>query len=283
MSVIKRVGVVGWPVKHSLSPVMMNAAFQHLRMPWRYERFAVPPEALARALSPRDAPRLVGLNLTIPHKEVALKYMDRLSPEARLIGAVNTVLFSGGKKIGHNTDGKGFVQALLKEAGMSLKGKRLLLLGAGGSARAIAFSLMRCGLSALWIANRTIQNAKRLVTDLGAVWPPSSPEIFASGLSGKLFQKISRRADILVNATSVGLRSQDGLPSTQIQFRRGQAAFDLVYNRPTKFLKKAREGGAKAINGLAMLLEQGVLSFEIWTKRKAPISVMRRALLKAAG
>jgi shikimate dehydrogenase len=262
-----RLGVLGWPVAHSLSPAMHNAALASLGMPdWRYQRLPVPPPLFAETTRSLEGTGFVGANVTIPHKHAALAVADRASEAARAIGAANTLTFSGdGTIAAENTDAPGLIAAL----GRSPRGMRVLVLGAGGSARAAAWALREAGAGDVAVWNRTPERALALARDLH-VRAVSDPE----------------PADMLINCTSVGLEGSraeadalDELGLTAARIGDYPDVIDMVYRRgTTPLLKAAVQHGARTLDGLAILLAQGALSFELWTGRPAPLEVMRRAL-----
>lgn len=257
--------VLGHPVAHSLSPAMHNAAFRALGMDHRYEALDVGPEALAAAVARLRAPDVLGANVTVPHKERIIALLDAVAEEAREIGAVNTIVRAEGHLTGHNTDRAGFAAALA-ERGVALEGKRALVLGAGGAARAAVPALRAAG-AAVHVANRTPGRAAALVAALGgeaAPWPAALP----SALEG---------FDLLVNATSIGLRGDDPLPGTALPA--SLVVFDLVPTaRETILLARARAAGCVTVDGLLMLLHQAAASFRLWTGENASMSAMRAAL-----
>ena len=257
--------VIGHPVGHSLSPAMHNAAFRVLGMAHRYEALDVAPEALAAPVARLRASDVLGANVTVPHKERIMALLDAVAGEAREIGAVNTVVRADRHLTGHNTDRAGFAAALA-ERGIALAGKRALVLGAGGAARAAVPSL-RAGGAAVHVTNRTPGRAAALVAALGgevAPWPAALP----SALEG---------FDLLVNATSIGLRGDDPLPGTALPA--SLVVFDLVPTaRETPLLARARAAGCVTVDGLLMLLHQAAASFRLWTGENAPMSAMRAAL-----
>jgi len=274
------VGIFGHPVHHSLSPIMHNAAFESLGLDYQYFAFDVRPEMLRRAVEGLRALQMVGVNVTVPHKEKVIRYLDQLSPEARLMGAVNTIENRGGQLIGHNTDGMGFIMAFQDTFGQSVKGKRTLLLGAGGAARAVAIQMVSQGVSEMIIANRTYARARKLVKAITEIFPGASA--LAIRLQGESLAKICLRADILIHATSAGLMLDSLLNILPTSFRPSMLVCDLTYNPPhTPFLKMAAKAGCKTMNGVGMLLYQGTLAFRIWTGQEAPLSVMRTALEQA--
>jgi shikimate dehydrogenase len=278
-----RLGVLGWPVAHSRSPAIHNAAFASLGMAeWRYQRLPVPCALFAETTAALGGSGFVGANVTIPHKRAALELSDHASDAARAIGAANTLTFApDGTIAAENTDAPGLIAAL----GQSPQGMRALVLGAGGSARAAAWALREAGASEVFVWNRTPERAAALAQELG-VRAVKDPE----------------PADLLVNCTSVGLQrtlghaagtpprapadersdgGADALEQLGLSFERiGDYAFvvDLVYGAgPTELLAAAQAHGAGTLDGLDVLVAQGALSFELWTGVPAPVEVMRRA------
>ncbi|MCC6442306.1 MAG: shikimate dehydrogenase [Armatimonadetes bacterium] len=272
------VGVFGFPVRHTLSPEMHNAAFEAMGLNFCYVPFEVPPDRLPAALEGVRALGLVGVNVTIPHKQAVIPGLDEITARASLIGAVNTVHHTQGRLVGDNTDAEGFLKPLQALLG-SLKGKRAVLIGAGGAARAVAFSLAAEGAS-VWIANKTPERARVLAEDIiGAfnverAWAASLTETAA-------LQEILTSADIVINATSVGMyphhQSPPAIPPEML--RSGQVVYDLVYNPvETAILRAARARGCATIDGLEMFVWQGAIAFERWTGRAAPVDVMRKTV-----
>ncbi|NLO90285.1 MAG: shikimate dehydrogenase [Clostridia bacterium] len=277
-SSIRVIGVIGHPVKHSLSPVMHNAAIDYYELDLCYLAFDVLPERLEEAVKGMISLGFVGFNVTIPHKETILNYIDKLDDSARLMGAVNTVLIKDGITYGYNTDGKGFLDSLQKE-GVSYQGKRVLIIGAGGAARAVATALATAGASKIIIANRNLKRVHELAEHIEKAGAESS----ALGLNDdeKLRFELEK-ADIIVNATPVGMSPHDNvLPISHIDCINPKTVVcDLIY-RPseTLFLRKAREIGCKVVGGLGMLLCQGVEAFRLFTGINPPMEVMQQALL----
>ena len=265
-------GILGDPVAHSLSPVMHNAAFARLGMDAVYLAFRVPRTELESAIEGAKSLGIAGLNVTIPLKEDALLFVE---PDelARQIGAINTIDFSTGTPRGYNTDGLGSIQAL-KEAVGNLTGKKVLILGAGGAARAIAFYLDREG-ALVTLANRTVARAAQLATRL--------TNAQAIGLGAELKTHLTA-TDILINATSIGMhpRVEETLVTADM-LRPELVVFDIVYNPiETKLLTEARRAGVRTlINGVKMLVYQGAAAFRIWTKREPPLDVMEQAVIDA--
>ncbi|HSD58075.1 MAG TPA: shikimate dehydrogenase [Methanotrichaceae archaeon] len=268
---MKIYGVFGDPIEHSLSPVMQNAAFRALGMDACYLPFRVARERLKEAILGASAMGFGGLTLTSPLKEKALEIVqpDEL---AKAIGAVNTVSFgvSFGSEIrGHNTDGFGALLAL-ENAGVKIRGRgrgtKVLLIGAGGAARAIAYTLEREGAE-ISIANRSLQRAEELAGMVGGM-----------GHSLCDLEKLVKQSEVIINATSVGMKEGDSRLFPGGLLQSSHAVFDIVYNRETELLKDARAAGALALDGVMMLVYQGAKALEIWTGQKAPADVMEKAV-----
>jgi shikimate dehydrogenase len=279
-----RLGVFGHPVAHSLSPQMQNAALEKSGFEMRYARFEIAPGELQPALELLPRLDFVGVNLTIPHKMVALDLMDDLDESARLIGAVNTVKLDNGKLRGFNTDGKGFSRAIREEFSVDLRDLRVLVIGAGGAARAIALQCAKENCERLVIANRDLEKATQLVEKLRGFFsgprvlgPVARLQAIAPAETALRFQIAN--TDLVVNATPLGLNRADAAPIPARLLAPHLMVYDTVYSSgPTAFVSSAIEAGARSANGLSMLLHQGVLAFEIWFDRAAPIEAMRKAL-----
>jgi shikimate dehydrogenase len=256
--------VFGDPVEHSLSPPMQNAAFSALGLSARYLAFRVSRERLQEAILGAEAMNFGGLNLTIPLKEEALKVVVP-DENAAVMGAVNTVAFEDGSIRGYNTDGQGALMAL-EGAGVRVEGRRVLVIGAGGAAKAICWQLSLRGAD-LSIANRNRKRALDLAAQVGG-----------RGFGLEDLKRLLPEAEVVVNATSVGMKKGDPRLVDGGLFRGGQTVFDIVYNRETELLRDAADAGAKVLDGVMMLVYQGALSIEIWTGRKAPVDVMERAV-----
>jgi shikimate dehydrogenase len=270
-----RIGVVGHPIKHSLSAAMHNAVFRETRMGYKYEAFDVLPEDLGKFIeSCRED--FVGLNVTIPHKVEVIKYIDELSREAQMIGAVNTIKFFEGKSRGYNTDGLGCLKAL-ESAGIGVEGKKILVLGAGGAARAIVYSCLMSGAN-VSIANRQIEKAHALSDEAKRKTGKKAAVIDYSfdGLLNSLPDM-----DVLINATSVGMTpNADESPVEQSLLHENLAVMDIVYNPvETKLLREAKENGCRTVSGVGMLVHQGAESLKIWFKLDAPVDVMEKEVL----
>jgi shikimate dehydrogenase len=260
-------GIMGNPVAHSLSPAMHNAAFAALGLNKTYLPFAV--QDVAQAMTGLRALGVKGVSVTIPHKQAVMAYLDTIDPVAEKIGAVNTLVIANGAIHGANTDWLGANRALSEK--ISLKGASVLLLGAGGSARAIGFGLLEAGAS-LTIASRTPEKGQTLAKLLSCPWLP-------------LAEAASAKADILINATSMGMGTQqDLLPIASETLVNFPVVMDIVYAPlKTRLLQAAEQAGCQTIDGLAMLLYQGAAQFELWTGLQAPVEVMRQSLLTSLG
>ena len=268
--------LLGDPVEHSLSPCFQNAAFQHLSLDFIYLAFTVKAEDLRSAILGVRSLGFYGLNVTMPHKISVIQYLDELDENAEKIKSVNTMLNRDGRLIGYTTDGIGALNAL-KYNGVNPCGKKIVILGAGGASRSVSFALAK-EAEELVILNRTVARAEKLVSDVRHLIVRSE-KIRWGGLTEENIRKELREADILINATPVGMSpNEDETPVNKKYIHPDLAVFDLVYHPlETRLLKEARMVGAKTINGLSMLIHQGAASFEIWTGIKAPIEVMMKA------
>lgn len=273
-------GIFGHPVAHTLSPLMHNAAFDALGLPYRYVPFEVHPDRLEGAIKGILPLGILGLNVTIPHKEAVLPFLDQVDEEAKKIGAVNTIEIASGRLIGRNTDGRGFLESL-REGEVDLSGRRVILLGAGGAAKAVAVVLAEQPIAEMVIMSRTAARGKALADRVTAVAPRLKTSIIGIDF-GPGFPADSDRPTLLVNTTPLGMKQEDPSPFPPRLLDPRWSVADLIY-RPeeTPLLAAAKEAGATVIPGLGMLLHQGALAFEIWTKQKAPLSKMRQALQEA--
>ncbi|MDD2613856.1 MAG: shikimate dehydrogenase [Methanosarcina sp.] len=272
-------GVFGDPIAHSLSPTMHNSAFSALGMDCIYHAFKVRPDKLEKAILGAEAMGFGGLNLTVPLKEVALK-LDciKLDPLAERIGAVNTIVFGETGEIkGYNTDGLGAKQAL-REAAVEIRGSKLVVAGAGGAARAIAFQLAADGAEII-VINRTEGRAIELAQDISAAALPGKVE--GRGLSG--LKTLLQDADVLINTTTLGMHpNADTAIATAEELHSGLTVFDIVYNPlETRLLKEAKASGAKPVSGVSMLVYQGAEAFRLWTGIKPPVELMKKTVLEA--
>jgi shikimate dehydrogenase len=272
-------GIIGDPIEHSMSPAMHNAAFDKLGLNYLYVPFRVKREELDKAIAGVRALNIRGLNVTIPHKVTVIPFLDELDPLAQKIGAVNTIVNDDGVLTGYNTDATGFLQTLL-ERGVEPRGKNMVILGAGGASRAISFIIAERGAQ-LVILNRLLELdwAEELASRISQVF---KKEVKALELNGKNLAKVLDKADILVNATSVGMSPNiDETPVSPDLIRPSLTVFDIVYNPiKTRLLREAEAAGAKTISGVDMLVWQGALAFELWTGAKAPVKLMRETAIK---
>jgi shikimate dehydrogenase len=276
----QRVGLIGWPVEHSLSPAMHNAAFAALRLNWTYVPLPVQPGKARAAMRKLVTKGFRGANVTIPHKRAVMPYLDSVSDAAQAIGAVNTIVVRQEKLHGENTDAPGFLAAL-REGELDPVGKQALILGAGGAARAVVYALEQAGWTAI-IFNRTTQRAAELAHDMvrqvpGAIvtWVPRNTSLGDLPLSD---------FDLLVNATPLGMwpHIESSPWPEDLPLPPHLSVFDLVYRpRRTKLLAKAHAAGAQIIGGLEMLVHQGALAFELWTGQQPLLAVMRAACERA--
>jgi shikimate dehydrogenase len=270
------VGVFGYPVAENPTGVMQEAAFQARGLNWRYLTIEVRPEDLEKAMIGLRAFGMQGVNLTIPHKVAVIQYLDRLSPEAELIGAVNTVVREGNELVGHNTDGKGFLRSVRDDAGVDPAGKRIVLLGAGGAARAMSVELALAGTAHITLVNRSSNRGQELAKHLSEKTPAEAQFVHWQGK-----YSVPPEADILVNATSIGLfPNVEEAPAVDVaSIHPDLLVCDVIPNPPhTAFLRAAEAVGARTLDGLGMLVYQGTIAFQMWTGVEASIPVMRRAL-----
>jgi shikimate dehydrogenase len=263
--------VYGSPIGHSASPAMHNAAFAALGLDWRYLAFEVDPKNLRAAIAGARAMNFAGINLTVPHKLLAVEMVDVLDASAKKWGAVNTIRFGPEGAVGFNTDADAIVTALREDLKLELRGAKVLLLGAGGAGRTAALKLASENVAELFLVNRTQSKTDEIAAEIKT----QSPSVEVSvGFP-------ETNVDLLVNATSLGLNTDDAPPLDEKHFSLTQtrAVYDMIY-RPaeTRLLAAAKAAGCKTANGLGMLLHQGAKAFEIWTGRPAPLDVMRRAL-----
>jgi len=274
---MKRAGVIGYPLGHSLSPVIFQAAFDAAGIAAQYETWETAPDQLEGRLNALRGDDFLGANVTIPHKEAVVPHLDRLDETAQLIGAVNTIAHEGGGLVGYNTDVAGFARALREDAGFDAKGKRAGIIGAGGAARAVALSLVRSGASIILLTGRTPKRLDKLVVDLRELEGVGTTITWTHWGDG-VFMTVLPSCELLVNCTPVGTKGSDteGHSPIDAQWLPEQGiVFDLVYNPPeTPLLKSAKERGLKAVSGLGMLVYQAAESFRLWTGQEAPVEKM---------
>ena len=274
------VGVIGYPIAHSLSPPMHNAAFRELGMDWAYVAFGVEPERVPEAIRGIVALGMVGINVTIPHKGAAAEIVDEVDDTAQALGSVNTIHNLDGKLKGYSTDGPGFVRSV-EETGTSLAGKAVVLIGSGGSARAVAHALAKAEVSRLTLAARRPFKAEE-VAEMVAEHTGKSVKV--ADLNADAAREAVREAEVVIDSTSVGMHPNTDVPPVVPGewLHAGQLVCDLTYNpRDTVLLKAARAASADVLDGTGMLVHQGAIAFEVWTGRQAPVETMREALLRA--
>ena len=276
------VGCFGQPVAENPTGVMQEAGFRAAGLDWRYITVEVAPADLAAAIQGVRAFGMQGINLTIPHKVAVIQHLDGLSEEARIIGAVTTVVREGDKLIGNNTDGKGFLSGVSVDGGMDVAGKKVVVLGAGGASRAVATELILAGASDLLVVNRSLDRGGAMVADIAK--STSGPIRFEPWADRPY--AVSDDVDLLVNATSIGLYPDvDSAPSVDFSDAKSDLLVaDAVFNpAETKFLAAAKERGLPTVDGLSMLVYQGVIGFKMWTGVDPDEAVMKKALTDALG
>lgn len=272
------VGIIGYPLGHTLSPPMHNAAFQYLGLDYIYVPFTVQPEHLPAAIEGIKAFNIAGCNVTIPYKEQVIPLLDHLHDSAKMVGAVNTIVNQGGELWGYNTDGMGFLRSLTEEANIDLQGKTVLMLGAGGAARAVGFSLAKAGIGRLIIANRNFNKGLNLATDIRQAYQCDTEAV---ELKAHKLKSVLPSADILINTLPLGMYPEiDEMPPIQQKWLNPPLIVcDLIYNPPkTKLLVQAEQRGCQVVNGEGMLIYQGAEAFQLWTGQNPPILIMRRVL-----
>ncbi len=274
----RAIGIFGHPIAHTRSPAMHNAAFRALGLPYVYLPFSVPPATLGKATAGIRALNLVGVNVTVPHKEKILRYLDELSPAASLYRAVNTVINRHGSLYGENTDGQGFLRSLA-ERKRSVRGREVVLIGAGGAARAVLVALIQAGSAQITIVNRTQAHAQRLIRAYQALGPT---QLISAPLNALQDPAPLKRAALVVNSIPLGLHN-DTFPALDYGATPRRCLFyDLVYGpQPTIFLQRAYHAQRPTLDGRRMLLHQGALAFELWTGHPAPLRVMSNALTRS--
>ena len=276
-----RLGIIGYPIGHSISPVFQQAALDHLDIDATYQAWEVAPGDVGGFIGGLREPGTLGINVTLPHKEAVIPFLNEVDDWATAAGAVNTIVNREGSLTGHNTDGTGFLRALREERGFTPRGRRILVLGAGGAARGVVLALSRESAAGLTIANRTVSRAQvlaQLAADNGI-------ESAAISLTGPELDTAVRSADLIVNCTTMGMThgpQEGGSPLGKNQIPSTVLINDLVYNpRETPLLREAGRAGAQTLGGIHMLVYQGAASFEMWTGQPAPVPVMLEAALQA--
>lgn len=276
----KILGIFGYPVSHSISPAMHNAAIKALGLDMVYISVEVKPSELKQAVALIKEIGMTGVNITIPHKEAVIRFLDEVSEEARLIGAVNTIVNKNGRLIGHNTDGYGYISSLKQEMHFNPKGKNIVILGAGGAARGILAALAKKGPKTITVANRTVARGVSLAKAFKKKFP--SVKFEAIDLDKNILKAYFQDANLLINTTSVGMKQRKALQIPLEALPKTAVVSDIVYNPlQTLLLKKANGLKLAAHGGLGMLIHQGARSFKLWTGHNAPIDIMTKAALKA--
>ncbi|KPK37961.1 MAG: hypothetical protein AMJ78_10730 [Omnitrophica WOR_2 bacterium SM23_29] len=272
-------GIIGYPVRHTFSPYMHNAAFKAIKINAIYVPFEVEPKRLKEAFCGLIALGICGVNMTIPHKEAVIPLLDELSSHVRDIGAANVVLVKDGKLIGHNTDAEGFLVSLKKDLKVSPKNRTIFVLGAGGAAKAVVYILAREGAKSITLVDVIGERAKELALKTKRQFPRCETKSIPY-LESRIDEEVLN-ADILINATPVGMHKSEPSIVSPNALHKELVVYDLIYNpTETKLLREARKRNLKATNGIGMLLYQGVLSFELFTGKRAPVSAMLAALKK---
>ncbi len=269
------IGLIGHPVGHSMSPVMHNAMFKELGLNYHYVAFDVQPSQLKEAITGVKALQIKGFNVTIPHKVSILPFLDEISEEAKVIGAVNTVVNLDGRLIGYNTDGEGYLQSLIEETGVFLQDKKIVILGAGGAAKGISYAFAKHPIAKLTIVNRDLEKANQL-TDV------IKNRISVLSTTYEQLNEVLQEVDIVVNTTSIGMYpniNETILPKDWI--KANHLISDIVYNPlETKLLKDAKDQGAMTHSGLGMFVHQGALAFKKWTGYDANPNLMKKIVLE---
>ena len=279
-------GIIGFPIGHSISPVFQQAALDCCAIPARYRAYNVHPEDVAAFVAELRLPAILGINVTVPHKEAVIPFLDNLDDWAAEAGAVNTIVHRRGRLTGYNTDGYGFLRALREGAGFDPAGSRALILGAGGAARGVVLALAREKVAQLTIANRTAGRAEtlaRLAQSRGVA--AAALPLPATANPDPALAAAARQADLIVNCTTIGMAhgpQADGVPLPWQLLAPGALVYDLVYNPPkTRLLGEAAQAGIATLGGIEMLVYQGAAAFELWLERPAPVPEMLAAATRA--
>jgi len=269
-------GIIGQPLDHSLSPFIHNLGFSLRKLPYVFVKIEIPPAKLSRTIGALADLGFIGANVTMPHKEAAVGLIDSLSPEALAVGAVNTLVVKGDKLKGCNTDIDGFVRSL-ESFDRGRKFSSAALFGAGGAAAAVAYALFHnFGTRNFHFICRNWRKAKKNLSRK----PFFDEGFWADFVDWEDAERAVRASDIVVNATPIGMDGKKTFPVSPAAFRAGQTACDLIYNPPlTPFMRLAKRGGARAMGGLEMLVQQAAVSFELWTGEKLPVEKVRKELL----
>tara|TARA_B100000945_G_scaffold109886_1_gene87037 strand:- start:415 stop:1263 length:849 start_codon:yes stop_codon:yes gene_type:complete len=263
--------VIGDPVLHSLSPTIYNAAFEHDQVNWSYSAVSITAEQVSDVLEEMRQSEIGGLSVTMPHKEAVANLVDETTAHAKRLGAVNCVSKNGGALVGHNTDGEGFIKAVVAETKEETEGKSYLVIGAGGAAKAVALALGEAGAAEVIVSSRNDSKSRKAASLAGQV-----------GRSGSLSE--AEEVDVIINATPIGMRgagNENQLPLPVEVMHKGQIVVDLIYHPlETEFLKNASRIGARTMNGIGMLIHQAALQYTLWTNKEAPVHIMQEAVIQ---
>lgn len=272
-----KLAVLGYPVSHSASPQMHQAALDALGIDVTYIRLEIEPGSVGEAFEIMQSLGFIGCNVTIPHKLEAMECCDELSESAKALGVANTIHFKDGKILGDSTDGPGIVKALEEDFGEPVKGKNILVLGAGGGAGlAISTHLNHEGCANLYLSNRTVAKLEKLLENL----PQTITQVHLLGNSFAELEAVANDVQIIINASSMGMKNGDELPFPAKSLLAHHRVYDAIYNPPlTPLLEAAKDRGATIANGLSMLVHQGAISFEIWTGKQPDTALMKKAIL----
>ena len=280
-----KVGIIGYPINHSISPVFQQAAFNHYGLDIRYQIWKINPDYLKQAVAELRQPHVLGFNVTVPYKELIMAELDEITQEAADIGAVNTVINQKGNLVGHNTDGRGFIRGLREEGNFEPRGKTALVIGAGGSAKAVSHHLLENRLSHLIIANRTTERAQNLRAALRSLGHKNIHLVSLTENDLKPILTSNSPPDLIVNCTSIGMVGGPAPTQTIIEphlIPHSSLICDLVYNPLiTPLLRSSKDSGARILTGLPMLIYQGALAFNLWSNHEPPIEIMFDAAKKA--
>ncbi len=276
---LQRYALLGWPVKHSVSPEMQCAAFQACGIRASYELISVEPVHLEETVSRLREQSYCGWNVTVPHKEKVLNFLDRVDEDAVASGSVNTILNKNGRLHGFSTDGYGMAAALSESFGVRVRNGKFAFIGAGGAARAVSVYFARHGAAEIMFVNRTLEKAEKIASRIETEARNCRVQCFSRDNKDSI-RACFLEADAIIQATSLGLHQDDVLPVAPELLPGGVPVMDMIY-RPTPLLGAAQSKGCPTADGRSMLLHQGARSFELWTKRQAPVEIMRKALEQA--
>lgn len=269
----KDYGIIGWPVEHSLSPAMHNAAFSALKIDACYDKYPVSPEELSKQVSAFRG-SLSGWNTTVPHKQDIIPLLDVIDPVAEAAHSVNTVVNRDGVLYGYSTDGYGLQRAVEEAFSVELTGKHILFVGAGGAVQAAAVQFAQAGATSITVVNRTVSRAEDVISRVSLIAPNVSVKVYALNDVPRDMSDV----DVIIQGTSVELKEGRELAFDFSGFKTSCVCMDMIYNRQTPFLEKASKRGMRVAGGEDMLLYQGAKAFELWTEQNAPVDVMRQAL-----